>query len=113
MQRTRLRRSGWQSRIRDAGSLIKSLKLYMWEEHPAYQKAQAKIIGLLVLVLFIGSVVYCVSKRDWDLLRLVLYAGAGLVVALAVFPLFAWIIVRALGRHRPSRPPKSQPNPGE
>jgi len=76
----------------------------MWEEHPAYQKAQAKIIGLLVLVLFIGSIIYCVSNRQWDGLRLVLYAGAGLVVALTILPLAAWVVVKAVIRRRPSSP---------
>ena len=81
----------------------------MWEEHPAYQKAQAKMIGLLVLVLFIGSIIYCLSNRDWDLLRLVLYAGAGLVVALAILPLAAWVVVKVVARRRISAA-KPQPN---
>jgi len=59
----------------------------MWEEHPAYQKAQAKVIGLLVVLLFIASVIYCVSNRDWDLLRFVLYAGGSLVGGTRAFSL--------------------------
>ena len=76
----------------------------MWEEHPAYQKTQAVAVGLLVLVLFVGAVVRCTSTRDWDSLRLVLYAGAGLAVALAIFPLAAWLIVKAVAHRRGSRP---------
>ena len=76
----------------------------MWEEHPAYQKAQAMAVGLLVFGLFVGGVVYCTSTRDWDSLRLVLFALAGLAVALAVFPLAAWLIVKAVARRRGSRP---------
>jgi hypothetical protein len=77
----------------------------MWEEHPAYQKLQATMVGLLVFVLFIGGILYCSSTRDWNSLRLVLYAAAGLVVALAIFPLAAWAIVKAVARRRTS-PPK-------
>ena len=82
----------------------------MWEEHPAYQKLQAAMVGLLVLVLFIGGVLYCTSTGDWDSLRLVIYAAAGLVVALAIFPLAAWVIVKAVARRRAS-PPKLRQEP--
>jgi len=77
----------------------------MWEEHPAYQKAQAKMIGLLVAVLFLGSAIYCILGRDWDLLRLVICAGIGLVTALPFLPLSAWLIIKVLKRVRGS-PPK-------
>jgi hypothetical protein len=75
----------------------------MWEEHPAYQKIQATMVGLLVCVLFIGGVLYCTSTRDWDSLRLVIYAAAGLVVTLAIFPLAALLIVKAVARRRASQ----------
>jgi predicted membrane channel-forming protein YqfA (hemolysin III family) len=81
----------------------------MWEEHPAYQKAQAKMIGVLVLVTFIASIIYCVFEQDWDALRLVIYAGGGLVAALALLPLVAWLIVKTVAwiRAKPSKPPSS------
>ena len=72
----------------------------MWEERPAYQKSQAVAVGLLVLVLFVGAVVRCTSSRGWGGLRLVLYAGAGLAVALVIFPLAAWLIVKAVAQRR-------------
>ncbi len=81
----------------------------MWEEHPEYQKAQAKMVGLLVLAVFIGAIIYCVSNRDWDLLRLVLYAGAGLAVALSILPLAAWLVVKVVTRRR-QKPRKPQSN---
>lgn len=81
----------------------------MWEEHPEYQKSQAKAIGLLIAVVFIGSVIYSASNRDWDLLRLVLYAGIGLAVAFAIFPLAAWMIVKVVAR-RQIRSTKPQPS---
>ena len=73
---------------------------FMWEEHPEYQKAQARMIGLLVLMVFLCSLIYYVSKRDWDLFRQVLYAGVGLLVALAIFPFAAWVFVKVVGRRR-------------
>jgi hypothetical protein len=78
----------------------------MWEEDPAYQKAQARMVGLLVLLLFIGSASYCALNRDWEGMRLVLYAGFGLAVALALFSLAAWLVVKAVARFRagPSKP---------
>jgi hypothetical protein len=72
----------------------------MWEEHPEYQKSQAKAIGLLVVVMFLGAVIYSASNRHWDLLRLVLNAGIGLAVALAIFPLAAWIVVKVVARRQ-------------
>lgn len=75
----------------------------MWEEHPAYQKAQAMVIGLLLLVLFIGSVIYCVSNHDWDLLRMVLYAGGSLLVVLALLALFTRVVVKALALFQRNR----------
>ena len=76
----------------------------MW---PAYQKARAKMIGLFVAVLLVGSAIYCISSRDWGLLWLVLYAGVGLVTALLILPLSAWLIIKVLRRVRggPPKPP--------
>ncbi len=61
------------------------------------------MIGLLVVVLFIGSIIYCVSIADRDLLRLVVYAGIALLVALAIFPLVAWGVIKVVTRRRSSR----------
>ena len=72
---------------------------FMWEEHPAYQKAQATMIGLLVTVVFVGSAICCVPRPDWDQLRLVL-CGEGFAVALAFLPLAAWLIIKLLRRLR-------------
>ncbi len=70
----------------------------MWEEHPEYQKAQARMIGLLVLAVFIGSALYGVAKHNWEILRLVLYAGVGLILAVAVLSLGGRLVVKALSR---------------
>ena len=58
---------------------------FMWEEYPAYQKAQATMIGLLVTVVFVGSAIRCVPRPDWDQLRLVL-CGEGLPSHSRFFP---------------------------
>ncbi len=72
----------------------------MWEEQPKYQKAQAKLIGVVLVLLFIYGVVCCISERNWDLLRQVLlYAGA-LVVASGLLSGTAWLLVRILTRGR-------------
>jgi len=63
------------------------------------------VIGLPVTVLFAGSAIDRVSRRDWDLLRVVLCVGVCLAVALASLPLAAWVILKLLGRLR-GRPPK-------
>ena len=70
----------------------------MWEEHPEYQKAQARMIGLLVLLVFVGSAIYGISKHDWDILWLVLCAGIGLILAVAVLSLGVRLLVKALSR---------------
>ncbi len=57
-----------------------------------------------MLGLFIGAVVHDTSIRDWKSIRLVLYAGAGLVVGVVILPLAAWVIVKAVRRRRASPP---------
>jgi hypothetical protein len=81
----------------------------MWEEHATYQKAQARMIGLMVVVLFVGSVIYCVCQRDWSLLRLVLYTGGSLVVALAFLSLVRFVVVKGMARLQ-GRPAKPRPD---
>lgn len=75
----------------------------MWEEHPAYQKAQAAAIGIGLILLFIAGVVYCVSERDWHSLSLVLLFAGGLVFCLALLSLAARLVVRVLTRKRNER----------
>jgi uncharacterized membrane protein (DUF2068 family) len=67
----------------------------MWEENPAYQKAQAVMIGLIVTLLFVSGAIHCISIRDWELLRLVLWAGLCFVAAIVILPLAVWAIIKA------------------
>lgn len=72
----------------------------MWEEHPEYQKAQAKMIGVGLVLLLIAGIVYCVSEHDWDLLRQVLLFAAAFVFCLALLSGTAWLVVRFFTRRR-------------
>lgn len=72
----------------------------MWEEQPEYQKAQAKLIGVALVLLFIYGVVYCVSERDWDPLRQVLLFAGALVIAFGLLSGTAWLLVKIFTRGR-------------
>jgi hypothetical protein len=94
-----------------AAVVQQTVKLWglMWEEHPEYQKAQTKAVGLLVAVGFLGAIIYSASHRDWDLLRIVLCGGIGLAVAIAIFPLVAWMVVK-VGARRQIRSTRPRPS---
>ena len=72
----------------------------MWEEHPAYQKAQAAAIGVGLVLLLLAGVVRCVSERNWDLLGQVLLFAGGLLFCLALMSFTARLLVRVLTRKR-------------
>ena len=74
----------------------------MWEEHPEYQKAQAKMIGVGLVLLFIAGVVYSISERDWHLLRQVLLFAAAFVFCIGLMSGTAWLVVKILTRRRRS-----------
>ena len=75
----------------------------MWEEHPEYQKLQAKMIGLGLVLLLVAGVAYCISERDWDSLRQVLLFAGAIVFCLALLSGTAWLLVRIFTRrHRSS-----------
>ena len=70
----------------------------MWEEQPEYQKAQAKLIGVALVLLFIYGVVYCISERDWDLLKQILLFAGALVIAFGLLSGTAWLLVKIFAR---------------
>ena len=72
----------------------------MWEEHPAYQKAQAAAIGVGLFLLLLAGVVRCVSERDWDRLEQVLLFAGSLLFCLALLSFTARLLVRVLTRKR-------------
>ena len=72
----------------------------MWEEHPEYQKAQAKMLGIGLALLFVSVVAYSISGRDWHLLWQVLSAAGALLLSGALLSGAAWLIVRLFTRKR-------------
>ena len=70
----------------------------MWEEHPEYQKAQARLIGFLLLLLLIVCVVSFIVARDWDSLKQVLLFAGAFVFVLCLFSGGAWILVKIFTR---------------
>ncbi len=72
----------------------------MWEEHPEYQKLQAKVIGIGLVLLLVAGIAYCISERDWDSLRQVLLFAGIIVFCLALLAGTAWLVVRIITRRR-------------
>ena len=70
----------------------------MWEEHPEYQKQQARMIGLGVLALLLLYLGYAIIHRDWDLLKTTLQAAVALVIALGILSGSVWLLVRFVSR---------------
>jgi hypothetical protein len=78
----------------------KSSSRFTWEEHPEYQKFQAKIIGILVLLGFALYIGYSIKECDWDLLENTIKFGGAFVLVLAAFPMCAWLIVLLIKKAR-------------
>jgi hypothetical protein len=68
----------------------------MWEEHPEYQKYQARMIGVLLVLLVVGFAGYAVDERDWDLLKQVFLFTAAFLVAAVLLVGFAWVLMRII-----------------
>jgi hypothetical protein len=70
----------------------------MWEEHPEYQKQQARTIGVLLVLLVVGYAGWAVAEHDWDLLRQVLLFAGAFIIALALVFGFVWTLVKIFTR---------------
>jgi hypothetical protein len=95
-----LRRRGWRDIQRTIFFKDIDQTWPMWEEHPEYQKQQARIIGVIVagvIVLYLG---YAVVNRDWDMFRGVCLVVGGVVLALSLVVGFVWLLVKFLTRRR-------------
>jgi hypothetical protein len=66
----------------------------MWEEHPEYQKQQARWIGLGIAALIVLYIVFAVIHHDWDLLGQVLLFVADFAMALGLVFGFVWLVVK-------------------
>ncbi len=82
----------------------------MWEEHPEYQKRQARMIGLIVLALLLLYLGYAIIHRDRNVLKTTLQVAAAVIIALGVLSGSAWLVVRFFTRPR-SRPPRQKEPP--
>jgi len=80
----------------------------MWEEQPEYQRAQAKMIGVGVVLVFLAGIVYCVCEGDWHLLGQILLFGGALVFCMGLLSGTAWLLVRIFSRRRAHRRPSRE-----
>ena len=70
----------------------------MWEEHPEYQKAQMRLIGLGLAALTIVGIIYAACEPGWDLLRQMLLMAGGLIIALGLIFGFVRALVKIFTR---------------
>ena len=73
----------------------------MWEEHPQYQKQQARMVGLIVLGLFALYLGWALVHGDWELLKGTLMVGGCFVAALGILSGSAWLLMQMFTRGRP------------
>ena len=68
----------------------------MWEEHPEYQKLQARLIGWGLAGWVVFGVVAAMLDGDWTTLdEIMLYVGA-FAAAFGLLAGMAWVLVRLL-----------------
>jgi hypothetical protein len=72
----------------------------MWEEHPEFQKQQARLIAVLLLFVVIFYVVAAIATRDWDLLEQVLLYTGAFVIAFGLLFSFVWVLMKIFTRKR-------------
>jgi hypothetical protein len=72
----------------------------MWEEHPEYQKNQARMIGVLIIVCLALAAGSAVVERDRDSLKVVLLGAGVLMVVLGLLSGLAWLLVKVFTRGR-------------
>jgi hypothetical protein len=90
--------------------------MWLWEEDPEYKKAQARMLGVLMVLLFVTGLSTAWIKQDWDAAMLVLVFGASFSLSAVVLPLTAWLLiklVRAALRPSRARPVRPKEKPSE
>jgi hypothetical protein len=70
----------------------------MWEEHPEYQKQQARFIGWIVAGVIVLYLVYAAVNHDWDLFRDVCLFVGGVILGSGLFVFCVWLLVKFLTR---------------
>jgi hypothetical protein len=76
----------------------------MWEEHPDYQKQQARIIGLVVIAMVLLYAWSAIATEDWALLKQVILFTVGLAIAIGLLTGAAWLLVTVFTRRPRSAP---------
>jgi hypothetical protein len=72
----------------------------MWEEHPEYQKRQARWTGVLLVLLLVIYVVDFSVACDWASLKQVLLFAGAFVLVLGLLSVGARLLVRLFTRNR-------------
>ena len=72
----------------------------VWEEDPEYQKAQAKTVGVLVGFVFVAAFLNRLTLEGWLGAMWVFGYFLTFLVALALLPLTAWMVICAVKRLR-------------
>jgi hypothetical protein len=67
---------------------------FMWEEHPEYQKQQARLIGLLLAGIAVFYAGYAIVEHDWVLLKQVLLFTGAFIIALGLVFGFVWTLMK-------------------
>jgi hypothetical protein len=70
----------------------------MWEEHPEFQKQQARVAGWIVVSVIVLYLVYAAVHQEWDLFRGVCLVVGGVTLALSLVVGIVWLLVRILKR---------------
>jgi hypothetical protein len=72
----------------------------MWEEHPEYQRAQAKTLGVLLVILSVTLFVQRFAEGGWQRATGILVFFLCFVTAFALLPFVAWLLISgARGLH--------------
>ena len=72
----------------------------MWEEHPWYQKQQAKTLGVVLLAVLLGYSIYFVINGYWNYLENLWAVMAALTVIMSLFVGSTWMLLKIFGPKR-------------
>ncbi len=72
----------------------------MWEEHPWYQKQQAKTLGVVLLTVLLIYSAYFIIEGDWNYLKNLWIVTVALVVIMGLLVGFVWMLLKIFGPKR-------------
>jgi hypothetical protein len=70
----------------------------MWEEHPEYQKNQAKLVGIVLLLILMLYTAFFIIERDWGYLIKFWLVVGGIVVGMGLTVGLVWLLVKIFTR---------------